>query len=117
MKKLAVATLFTGALTALTTTATAHASLYPPLPPSPFSGSASSPDTAQDVVTRLQSSGYKVMLNKIGSQPLDQCAVTSVTSGQPIVTPVTAGADGTVFKTLYTTIYVTADCTHPKAGH
>ncbi|HZA08447.1 hypothetical protein [Mycobacterium sp.] len=96
---------------------TAHASLYPPNPPAPFTGSASSPDTAQDVVSRMQSNGYRVMLNRIGSASLDQCTVSSITPGQAIVTPVTAGADGAVFKTQYTTVYITADCTHPKRKH
>jgi hypothetical protein len=107
----------TTAALAVALAASAHASLYPPLPPSPFPGSAPSTDTAQDVVSRLQDSGYKVLLNKIGDAPLDQCTVTSVTPGQPVVMPVTAGADGTMFKTMYTTVFVTADCTHPKTGH
>jgi hypothetical protein len=116
-KSLTAMVIATEAVIAVGLAATAHASLYPPLPPPPFPGSAPSGDSAQDVVSRLQSSGYKVMLTRIGNLSLDQCAVTSVTPGQQITTPVTAGADGTVFKVLYTTVYVTADCTHPKAGN
>ena len=41
-------------------------------------------DTAQTVVSNLQSSGYKVILNRVGGAPLDQCTVTSVTPGEPV---------------------------------
>ena len=53
----------------------------------PFPGSAppaAGHDTAQTVVSNLQSSGYKVILNRVGGAPLDQCTVTSVTPGEPV---------------------------------
>jgi hypothetical protein len=40
------------------------------------------------------------------SAPLDQCTVTSVTPGQAIITPVTAGAKGMTYQTVFTTVYV-----------
>jgi hypothetical protein len=66
--------------------------------------------SAQDTVSMLQSSGYRVILNKIGAKPLDQCSVQSVRSGEAITTPVTAGAGSLTQKVEYTTVYVTASC-------
>ena len=65
----------------------AGADTWEPTPPTtPFSGSAppAGHDTAQTVVSNLQSSGYKVILNRVGGAPLDQCTVTSVTPGEPV---------------------------------
>jgi hypothetical protein len=101
---------------ALPLAATAYADIYPPNPPAPFTGSATSNRSAQDVVNQMQSNGYRVIVNRIGSLSLDQCAVTSLTDGTPVVTPVTAGAGAMTFKTVYTTAYLTADCTHPRSG-
>ena len=70
-------------------------------------------DSAQAVVNNFRSSGYKVILNRIGSLSLDQCTVTSVSPGQAITTPVTAGAKSINQQVVFTTVYVTADCTHP----
>jgi hypothetical protein len=92
--------------------APAHADFWEPTPPTvPFPGSSPAADNAQIVVNGLQSSGYKVILNRIGAAALEHCTVTSVTPGQPIITPVTAGAKGMTYQTLFTTVYVTADCT------
>jgi hypothetical protein len=92
--------------------APACADYWEPTPPTvPFPGSTPSSDEAQTVVSNLQSSGYRVILNKIGTAPLDQCAVTSVTPGQKITTPITGGAKSITDQVLFTTVYVTADCT------
>lgn len=101
---------------ALPLAATAHADIYPPNPPPPFTGSATSNQSAQDVVDQMQSNGYRVIVNRIGALLLDQCAVTSLTDGTPIMTPVTAGAGAMTFQTVYTTAFLTADCTHPRSG-
>lgn len=101
---------------AVTQAASAHADIYPPNPTPPFTGSSTSTQSAQDVVTQMQSNEYRVIVNRIGTLPLDQCTVTSLTNGTPIVTPVTAGAGAMTFKTLYTTAYLTADCTHPRSA-
>jgi hypothetical protein len=84
-------------------------------PTTPFTGTASpaSSDSAQALVTQLQSSGHKVILNKVGAAPLDQCKVTGVTPGQQIVAPVTSGAKGLSWVVQFTTVYVNADCTTP----
>jgi hypothetical protein len=117
MKKFALAVITaTGlAVAAAGLAGEARADFWEPTPPTvPFPGSAPSTDKAQTVVSNLKSSGYKVILNKIGAGPLDQCTVTSITPGQAIITPVTAGANGITYQTLFTTVYVTADCTAPK---
>jgi hypothetical protein len=92
----------------------AGADSWEPTPPtSPFPGSAPSTDKADVVVNNLKSSNYRVILNKIGTASLDKCTVTSVTPGQAIITPVTGGAKGITQQVLFTTVYVTADCTTP----
>jgi hypothetical protein len=102
--------------------APARADTWEPTPPTvPFAGSSTASDDAGTVVSNLTSAGYRVMLNKIGNAALDKCKVTSVTSGVPITQLVTAGARSMTGKVLYTTVYVTADCTShsstsPSAG-
>lgn len=45
---------------------------------------ASAEETAQETISRLQSEGYKVTVDKIGTAPLDQCTVTSVRNPQQV---------------------------------
>ncbi|MGV9800303.1 hypothetical protein ACWDTP_19875 [Mycobacterium sp. NPDC003449] len=45
-------------------------------------GLASAEETAQQVISRLQSEGYTVHIDKVGTAPLDQCTVTSVRNPQ-----------------------------------
>lgn len=47
-------------------------------------GLASADETAQEVISRLQSQGYTVNIDRIGTAPLDQCVVTSVRNPQQI---------------------------------
>jgi hypothetical protein len=95
----------------------ARADSWEPTPPIvPFAGSTTASDDAGTVVSNLTAASYKVMLNKIGSAPLDKCKVTSVTSGMPITQIATSGAKSTYLKVLYTTVYVTADCTPAAAA-
>lgn len=42
----------------------------------------SGPVTASETVRSLQADGFHVILNKIGTAPLDRCTVTSVRPGQ-----------------------------------
>jgi hypothetical protein len=42
----------------------------------------SGPSTISQTVNALQASGYRVLLNKVGGAPLDQCSVTRVRPGQ-----------------------------------
>ena len=47
-------------------------------------GLASAEETAQEVISRLQSEGYTVQIDRVGSAPLDKCIVTSVRNPQQI---------------------------------
>jgi hypothetical protein len=47
-------------------------------------GLASAEETAQQVISRLQSEGYTVNIDRIGSAPLDQCVVTNVRNPQQV---------------------------------
>jgi hypothetical protein len=66
--------------------------------------------SAQDTVNKFEASGYKVILNKVGGAPLDQCTVTAVRPGRQITQPVTAGSGDLTNKVLYTTVFVDANC-------
>jgi hypothetical protein len=45
-------------------------------------GLASAQETAQQTISRLQSEGYTVNIDRVGTAPLDQCVVTSVRNPQ-----------------------------------
>ena len=45
---------------------------------------ASAEETAQQVISRLQSEGYTVTIDKSGTAPLEQCTVTSVRNPQQV---------------------------------
>lgn len=45
---------------------------------------AAAGETAQETINRLQSEGYTVTIDKIGTAPLDQCTVTSVRNPQQV---------------------------------
>jgi hypothetical protein len=47
-------------------------------------GFAGADETAQEVISDLQSQGYTVTIDKIGTAPLDQCVVTSVRNPQQV---------------------------------
>src|SRR5262245_38347603 len=47
-------------------------------------GLASAEETAQQVISRLQSEGYTVNIDRIGTGPLDQCVVTNVRNPQRV---------------------------------
>jgi hypothetical protein len=47
-------------------------------------GLASAEETAQQVISRLQSEGYSVNIDRIGSAPLSQCVVTNVRNPQQV---------------------------------
>ena len=53
----------------------------------------------------------KVVLNKIGTGPLDQCTVDSVRPGETVTRPVQNGpGDDVVNQIVYQTVYLTANC-------
>jgi len=45
-------------------------------------GFAGADETAQEVISRLQSQGYTVTIDKIGTAPIDKCVVTNVRNPQ-----------------------------------
>ena len=122
MKRFALPVLATAAFAAgaASMASPAGASTYEPNAPGPFTGSSPDPsgDNPQIVMNRLTASGYKVILNKFGAAPLDQCKVTSTAPGQPIQTLVSSQGPGMNWNTVYTTVYLTVDCTTPvKKSH
>ncbi|MBP2454309.1 hypothetical protein JOF57_004222 [Mycolicibacterium lutetiense] len=42
----------------------------------------SGPEAVDEVINQLQSQGYHVILNRVGSAPLDRCSVRGVRRGQ-----------------------------------
>lgn len=71
MKKFGIATIAASALTAGLIGLAAPAMAAP-----------SGPGNAQQTINELQSKGYTVVVNRIGSAPLDQASVVSVRPGQ-----------------------------------
>ena len=70
-------------------------------------------ESAPDTVNRLQSEGYTVILNKVGSGALSDCKVTAVGPGQRFVRTDSGvpGAMGDLIVTeLSTTVYVDVRC-------
>lgn len=81
-------------------------------------GFASAEETAQETISRLQSEGYTVTIDKIGTAPISQCQVTSVRNPQsvsqlvPYVGPGRGGNDRTFLVPQVTsqTISVSLNC-------
>ncbi|MDT5363453.1 MAG: hypothetical protein QOC69_5215 [Mycobacterium sp.] len=65
-------------------------------------GSVNAATTIQD----LQANGYRVILNKVGAEPLSVCHVTSIRPGQPVTETVPGGGGDTLQKVVYTPVYV-----------
>lgn len=71
------------------------------------------PSTVDQTVSRLQSQGYQVVLNKVGAAPLDLCAVSSVRPGQTFSRTDSGvpGAGNDVVTTVTNkTVYVDVKC-------
>ena len=91
------------------------ADTWEPTPPTmPFVARQPSADNAEKVINDLRSSGVKVIVDRVGTAPLDQCAVSSVTPGQPETTLVSAGG-GSMTNQTTPTVFVTLDCHAPAA--
>ncbi len=73
----------------------------------------SGPVTASETVSSLQADGFHVILNKVGTAPLDQCAVKSVRPGQTY-TRTDSGVPGAMNDIVTTvtakTVYVDVNC-------
>ncbi|MGX9787659.1 hypothetical protein [Mycobacterium sp. MMS18-G62] len=65
--------------------------------------------SAQDTVNELENNGYKVVLNKLGTGPLDHCTVDSVRPGEMVSHAAAAGGEF-VSRIVYQTVYLTAKC-------
>jgi NADPH:quinone reductase-like Zn-dependent oxidoreductase len=71
---------------------------------------ATSPQNAAATIQELQSKGYRVILNKVGGEPLSQCSVTSIRRGHAVTETVPAGGGDTQQKVVYTPVYVDVGC-------
>jgi hypothetical protein len=77
-------------------------------------------ESVPDTVNRLESEGYTVILNKVGSSALSECTVTAVRPGQTYVRTDSgipgahSGIEGTTgdftFTELSKTVYVDVKC-------
>jgi hypothetical protein len=78
-----------------------------------------SAESAQETISRLQSQGYTVNIDKVGTAPMDKCVVTSVRNPQtntqwvPYVGPGLGDRDQRVLVQVVTsqTISVSLNCT------
>jgi hypothetical protein len=81
-------------------------------------GLASAEESAQQVISRLQSEGYTVNIDRIGSGPMDKCVVTNVRNPQqvtqwvPYTGPGRNGDRALVQVVTSQSISVTLDCSH-----
>lgn len=83
----------------------------------PAAAAPAGPDSVKDTVSRLESNGYKVILNKVGSAPLEQCTVSGVRPGCDVTEFRQNRRDQLVERILYKTVYVRrALLTHGAAG-
>jgi len=63
------------------------------------------PGNAQQTISQLQTDGYTVIVNRLGTTPLDQAAVVAVRPGQTFVRTDSSG-DGLVTAVTSKTVYV-----------
>lgn len=68
------------------------------------------PVNAATTIQELQANGYRVILNRVGAQPLSRCTVKSIRPGRAITETVPAGGGDTMQKVVYTTVYVDVGC-------
>jgi hypothetical protein len=66
--------------------------------------------SAQEIVRSLEARGFQVIVNTVGTAPLDRCAVTAVRPGPKIAESVTVVHQDAVEKPSYTTVYVDIKC-------
>jgi len=80
--------------------------------PAPVLAAPAGPNSAQDTINKLAADGFKVIVNKVGHLPLDQCMVTAVRPGTDITAPGTSRISGRdpAQIVLYTTVYVDVLC-------
>jgi hypothetical protein len=73
----------------------------------PASAAPTGPGNAQETITQLQADGYNVIVNRVGTTPLEQATVVSVRPGQTY-SRTDSGTPGDSFGTTITgkTVYV-----------
>ena len=71
MKKFGFATVFAGGLTAAVLGMAASAGAAP-----------TGPGNAQETINQLHADGYNVIVNRVGTTPLDQATIVAVRPGQ-----------------------------------
>ena len=96
MKKLGFATVIAGGLSAAIIGLAAPASAAP-----------TGPGNAQETISQLQADGYKVIVNRVGTTPLEQATVVAVRPGQTY-SRTDSGTPGDSLETTVTdkTVYV-----------
>ncbi|ADU01972.1 MULTISPECIES: hypothetical protein [Mycolicibacterium] len=97
-------------MTALATIALSGIATFMIAAAQPAAAAPAGPDSVQDTVNRLESNGYKVILNKVGTAPLEKCTVSGVRPGREVTEFRQNRRDQTVERVLYTTVYVDASC-------
>lgn len=73
----------------------------------------SGPVTAAETVSSLQADGFHVILNKVGTAPLDRCSVAAVRPGQTYARTDSGapGAGNSIVTTVTAkTVYVDVNC-------
>ena len=73
-------------------------------------------ETAQDTINRLQSEGYTVTIDRVGTAPMSECKVASVRNPQQMSQPVPYLGPGLrggslLMQRVNKTISVSLDCT------
>ena len=78
----------------------------------PASAAPSGQTSAQSTISDLEAQGFRVILNKVGNAPIDQCTVTAVRQGTDVKHSwVQRGPSGNVNNLVrYTTAYVDLMC-------
>ena len=78
------------------------------------SAAPSGPRSVTDTIASLEAQGFKVIVNKIGHAPLDQCTVGRVREGQAVYEQLKVNRRDRqgrrVERVKYTTVYVDATC-------
>jgi hypothetical protein len=71
------------------------------------------PATVEQTVSQLQADGYHVILNKVGTAPLNQCIVRAVRPGQTYIRTDSGGpgaGDDLITTVTNRTVYLDATC-------
>lgn len=76
----------------------------------PASAAPAGSGSVEDTVKSLEASGYKVIVNKLGSAPLSGCTVSAIRPGRDITEMRRNLRDRTLERVLYKTVYLDVAC-------